>query len=141
MQYMIDRGADPRINDDFVFANHDWPTIDVYKLLLSYGANINAYDSSALFNAILMSKNDCVEFLLQEGSAITEKIVTAAITYDNIIGLQLLHKYQPNNEFVMKTGTIATDILKDQYKYIIPILKILHEYNVDINCVIDNKNY
>lgn len=145
MQFMIDRGANPRIDNDLVFAKHGAPTIDIYKLLSSYGADINAHNSSALDNAISMGKNDCVEYLLQKDSNVTENIVKNAVNWNNTIAMDLLHKYQPNNEFVKRSnefvkrsGEIILEVFKEQHQCAIYPLKLMRKFGVDINVVIDN---
>ena len=111
--------------------------LEIVKLLIQYGANVNAmetiYGRTALAFAAAKGHADCVQYLLDSGAIINETDADRfaplhlAVKFKHAECVKVLGKH-PNVDFTKRTGQtpleIATEI-KD--KHLVIILKICED--------------
>ena len=92
---LLQAGIDPNYNDTEALMVSSRCNYEITKLLLEYGANVNAQDDTALFQAALYRQHDIIELLLSYGANIacfsrregTSNAKDLRKTYDLLISL------------------------------------------------------
>ena len=67
---LLQAGIDPNYNDTEALMVSSQRNYEITKLLLEYGANVNAQDDTALVKAAFYRENDIIELLLSYGANI-----------------------------------------------------------------------
>lgn len=129
--FMIDCGADARCDEDLPFVEsccQDDTEIPLYFLNI-YGADINAHNGEALYNALLNNKYNLMEILLQNGIMVSNEVIERSLDDESF--LKILIKYGLEIQRISKIFTekiLIKKLNKDK-----EIIKCLINNNVDFN--------
>ena len=135
-RYMVENGADPRINNDRLFIEICSGKSVEYLLYLinQCGADINAQNGKALSRAIKYGNIPVIKFLLESGIVVSDNAIKQAIQkQDSIIAMMMEHGVDPE-----RIAKIFWKHYMKYYDFIIGKIGLLSKFGVDLNQSIDN---
>ena len=130
IKYMIEKGANPRCNNDEPFMNVCSRSKELALYFINYcSIDLKLMDDEPLISATISGRLDIMELLLEGGMKVTSDVVACRVrnsrNYDIII---LLLKYAD--------PTLIADVYIKKYSHIeCKIVDMLHGYNIDIKAL------
>ena len=165
IRYMVDRGANPRYNNDEPFVMACLNSSEVVRYFINeHGVNINAHDGQGIINAIYKGKIETIKILLDQGIPVTENMIKSSIhtnienhtliidlflqysdaTETALIYFKTFSEIQSNvtmpiNNWFMSSIIVYLPLLKIM-STLPEVMKLFRKYDVDLNILFDIVN-
>ncbi|KAJ7595588.1 ankyrin repeat-containing protein [Mycena floridula] len=135
VKYLLNHGADPNAHDDILnYAIHGG--LEIVKMLIDKGANLQVQGEDALYNAVTNRKLDIVKLLIEKGVSLKKgQILHTACHWGSLEVVQFLVENGVDINALDRWGTALWAAIDRNKK---EVVEFLIQSGADVNATGDN---